>query len=396
MKALTLSLILVSVCHLNAQWQKLNTNTNNEIYDISFVDEDRGWAVGYYGTVLRTQDGGNTWLPQSFFNNSDLYSVHFINKDTGFIAGYAGFYRSINGGVSWNTIPLSGTSSTFKHVEFIDSAIGFVTGNDNQIFKTTDRGNTWLQQTVNTPNSNNLPVSDISFPSLDTGYACLEAYNWGYLKTIDGGATWNEDTIGPITGWTNFAALHFTTVNRGFMAGWYIGAFSETIDGGVSWSTPSIGNFDLYDVSFNTTDGMAVGTNGTAIRTQDGGDTWNPVIIDSVNNYNLNTIEFTPAGALYIGGSNGSIYRLPTVVSVSKYDLSSLSVYPNPAHDQLYLNGLSNTHASVSIYDQLGKLILKTSYSTNRPIDVERLHNGVYHIVIQAGSSFKILKFIKS
>lgn len=395
MKSITIILFTLILGQTSAQWQKLTTNTNNEIFDISFVDENRGWAVGYYGTVLRTQDGGNTWTPQSFFNNSDLYSVHFINKDTGFIAGYAGFYRSINGGVTWNTIPLSGSSSTFMHVEFIDSAVGFVTGNDNQIFRTTDRGNTWLQQTVNTPNSNDLPVSDISFPSPDTGYACLEAYNWGYLKTIDGGSTWNEDTIAPITGWTNFAALHFTSVDRGFMAGWYLSAFAETNDGGLSWSTPSVGNFDLYDVSFNTTDGMAVGLGGIALRTQDGGDNWTQITIDSINNYNLNTIEFTPAGAAYVGGASGSVYRLPTVIGIDDLSLTDVQLFPNPALNIIHFNGLRSQEAQVTIFDQSGKVLINHQLNSSRSLNIQSLSTGAYTVVIQSKNAQKHLKLIK-
>jgi hypothetical protein len=43
------------------------TGNDSPIYDLFFFDNLRGWAVGGYGTILTTRDGGQTWRPQREF-----------------------------------------------------------------------------------------------------------------------------------------------------------------------------------------------------------------------------------------------------------------------------------------------------------------------------------------
>ena len=43
-------------------WCRLDPpNTGSGAFDIQFVDADNGWAVGGFGAILRTRDGGRTW-----------------------------------------------------------------------------------------------------------------------------------------------------------------------------------------------------------------------------------------------------------------------------------------------------------------------------------------------
>lgn len=45
-------------------WEVRPTGQRLPLNGLSFVDEDRGWAVGDLGTILNTQDGGRTWQVQ--------------------------------------------------------------------------------------------------------------------------------------------------------------------------------------------------------------------------------------------------------------------------------------------------------------------------------------------
>ncbi|MBN1589162.1 MAG: hypothetical protein JW888_06585 [Pirellulales bacterium] len=45
-------------------WIASATGQNVPIHAITFVDDQRGWAVGSLGTILATQDGGRTWQRQ--------------------------------------------------------------------------------------------------------------------------------------------------------------------------------------------------------------------------------------------------------------------------------------------------------------------------------------------
>ncbi|MDI9444765.1 MAG: YCF48-related protein [Planctomycetota bacterium] len=45
-------------------WQTFNTGQTAPLRAIQFVDDLRGWAVGDFGTILATEDGGKTWRRQ--------------------------------------------------------------------------------------------------------------------------------------------------------------------------------------------------------------------------------------------------------------------------------------------------------------------------------------------
>ncbi len=45
-------------------WELSRTDQPVPIYAMTFIDPDRGWAVGALGTVLSTRDGGRTWRRQ--------------------------------------------------------------------------------------------------------------------------------------------------------------------------------------------------------------------------------------------------------------------------------------------------------------------------------------------
>src|SRR5690554_6926914 len=64
-------------------------NTLQEVYFIPEVPSDGsggdvGYAVGFSGTILKTTDGGISWVIQPVEINYDLYSLYFIDENYGF------------------------------------------------------------------------------------------------------------------------------------------------------------------------------------------------------------------------------------------------------------------------------------------------------------------------
>src|SRR5439155_27233109 len=60
--------ILLQTTNGGEQWNSQPVVTFNYLYGVSFTDPDRGTAVGYEnpdGRILRTTDGGKSWLRQS-------------------------------------------------------------------------------------------------------------------------------------------------------------------------------------------------------------------------------------------------------------------------------------------------------------------------------------------
>lgn len=46
-------------------WFSQTSVTTNDLYSVKFIDSNKGWAVGWFGKILKTIDGGSNWSSQS-------------------------------------------------------------------------------------------------------------------------------------------------------------------------------------------------------------------------------------------------------------------------------------------------------------------------------------------
>lgn len=70
--------------------------------DIFFLNQNLGWAVGNYGHILKTTDGGETWNHQNSGVTQELNDVEFIDENIGWAVGMNGVVlHSTNGGTTW-------------------------------------------------------------------------------------------------------------------------------------------------------------------------------------------------------------------------------------------------------------------------------------------------------
>ena len=78
-------------------------------------------------------------------------------------------------------------------------------------------------------------------------------------------------------------------------------------------------------------------------------------------------------------------------LSVNGLDLDLFKVFPNPALDKLFIQGLSKP-TKISVYNVLGRLVL--SKITSSEVDVDNLHSGIYIIKIVEEQREVVRKFI--
>lgn len=57
----------------------------NNLNDVCFIDPNTGIAVGDFGTILRTSDGGNNWILQASGTTRNLNAVSFADDSNGAI-----------------------------------------------------------------------------------------------------------------------------------------------------------------------------------------------------------------------------------------------------------------------------------------------------------------------
>lgn len=65
---------------------------------VFFSDAATGTVVGGRGAILRTTDGGNSWLSQSSGTSNFLLGVAFLDAHTGIAVGYGGTILRTNTG----------------------------------------------------------------------------------------------------------------------------------------------------------------------------------------------------------------------------------------------------------------------------------------------------------
>ncbi|MEO8296967.1 MAG: YCF48-related protein [Burkholderiales bacterium] len=76
---------------------------------VSFVDDRRGWAVGHWGVVLQTVDGGETWTLQRSDTQEDrpLFGVHFFDANHGVAVGlWSLVLTTSDGGAHWQVVEM--------------------------------------------------------------------------------------------------------------------------------------------------------------------------------------------------------------------------------------------------------------------------------------------------
>lgn len=74
------------------------------VSDIHFFNADEGFACGFNGFILKTEDGGETWREIHYDDRRSVYTIHFVDEMTGWATGYEGLVLSTSdGGETWES-----------------------------------------------------------------------------------------------------------------------------------------------------------------------------------------------------------------------------------------------------------------------------------------------------
>lgn len=118
------------------------------LMDVWFQDADRGWAVGAFGTIVATTDGGEHWVTQrQQLDNPDEFHLNTVIGDGNgrvFIAGEGGvMFRSLDSGRSWESLEPFYEGSWFAAVYSAQYDALLLFGLRGNIYRSTDFGATW-------------------------------------------------------------------------------------------------------------------------------------------------------------------------------------------------------------------------------------------------------------
>jgi photosystem II stability/assembly factor-like uncharacterized protein len=245
-------------------WEPQASGTKERLRGLSVVSDRVAWASGNKGTVLRTVDGGSTWIALKVPDSANL---------------------------------------DFRDVEAFDDRTAYLLsigpGDRSRICKTTDGGRTWREQFRN-PNPKAF-YDDIAFWNVNAGLAIGDPVDGRFtvIRTTDGGKTWlpppAEGMPSALPGDGAFAASGSILAVQGTRNAWLAtgGAARARVfrstDRGLTWTvadTPMIAGTSsagIFSIAFSDVGhGLIVGgdyrkepeSSDNLARTIDSGRTW--------------------------------------------------------------------------------------------------------------------------
>lgn len=252
------------------------------LFGVTFANHADGWAVGRFGLILRSDDGGKSWKEQPSGTRLALSAVSAIDPEHAFAVGNGGvLLATSDGGHTWQK-QNSGTKNHLLDVRALSPTDAYVVGAFGTLLSTTDGGRTWVKHSLSWNDlipaiiKNTGPV----MPNLNSVFFISKTEGWiaGEFGTIlhsqDAGKTWTAQRSG--SDFPQLAAIAFRSPQEGLAAGQQ-GGLLRTTDGGQHWTAVDIGTtHGLYAISLEGQRGI-VGGNGVVFLSYDDGLTWKPM-----------------------------------------------------------------------------------------------------------------------
>jgi len=219
-----------------------------------------------------------------------ITNIAFKDSLTGLASGAvnAKIYRTVDGGISWRVVNITGLSDVISNIIFYNDNICFGVGKNGTVIKSVDNGNTWSVGSV----GDRSELRTIYATPGGTLFICQRSGNDIY-KSSDQGGSWTK-IFSNSTGYV----YDFGFINE--KIGYLVGdSMVKTTDGGDNWFMindiiPLARNLRIKFVTENIGYRLAGNySGGKVVKTTDGGNNWF-ILYDS--NYGPNIVDFTISG----------------------------------------------------------------------------------------------------
>ncbi|HET6989729.1 MAG TPA: T9SS type A sorting domain-containing protein [Bacteroidia bacterium] len=372
-----------------------------------------------FGQICRTTDGGNTWQIQKDSSQTFFRSIGFADSLTGWVGNLGDsydsipLYHTIDGVTTW--LPVTNIPNPqpggICGISVVTDSVIYAYGRfygPPILLKTIDKGNTWTSQNMSLYARG---LIDGYFFNKDTGFVTGSDsnYNATIISTYDGGITWQVRYLSTRNDTDGVWKLSFPTRNIGYASVEYWGSiyphathYLKTMDGGLTWNEYSfISGYDLQGIGFiNDTVGWIGGDfNYRTYKTTDGGTTWNPDFgfgvatppYASSTGYVMN--RFRRFGDTLMYASGNTVYKLDltgTGINEMQNENNSITNYPNPFSNETtisYQLGESSKNVMLEIYSVLGEKIVEQNLGTQNSGEHQfvystELPSGIYYCTI--------------
>ncbi|HLF13732.1 MAG TPA: YCF48-related protein, partial [Bacteroidota bacterium] len=253
-------------------------------------------AVGDFGIIVYSSDGGVTWTTRVSGGGSGLRDTWVMDSARALAVGQGVVLGTTNAGVTWDTLP-GGETGDWTTIFFIDSLRGYTGSFNGKILRTTDGGLGWSLH-ASTPRE----IMDFTFFDPDTGIVTTGSDR--PFTTNDGGVNWGNSVLFGVSfqGVSSIGDSAAIVVGQG-------GLIIRTTDAASSWTTLSGGtSLDLFGIDcLDPGNCTVVGDSGVILRTTDGGTTWVPQ--PSGSPQALRGVSLVTQNTAWIVGDSGTILR---------------------------------------------------------------------------------------
>ena len=142
------------------KWELQYEKPGRGLSQVFFVDSQQGWAVGQ--NILHTIDGGRNWEIQYESNAyRRFFGCYFINSQMGWVTGEIGeivpnnvILKTLDSGLNWNVYNIFEQGYSLDNITFVDSLTGWVVGRRPAwismpaLLKTSNGGEDWYPEEV--------------------------------------------------------------------------------------------------------------------------------------------------------------------------------------------------------------------------------------------------------
>jgi photosystem II stability/assembly factor-like uncharacterized protein len=176
-------------------WRQMPCPTRTPLTAVYFPDSRNGWAVGHENVILRTTDGGESWIRQYPTGGIEerYLDVYFNDLERGFAIGAYGFARATeNGGKIWEPLDVFEEELHLNKVSVGPDGRLYIAVEAGELLTSGDSGANW--KSLPTPYEGSL------FGILPLGPRTLLTYGLrGHVfRSLDGGETWESIETGSV------------------------------------------------------------------------------------------------------------------------------------------------------------------------------------------------------